>query len=472
LTAIGSLDISSASGFFSTGNVTSNSSSESSDVFKTFSDVFDNLDNEEVSAVRPEQIEPANVQKPEEMQEVKDPEKSTEMAEEYAMDEESENVIEDEIDKKEEKSITEMLDDYVHLVNEALMNVAESLGVSPEQLVDAIEKIGLNTEDLLSPEGMKQLFAELNNLQDPLEIILNEDLHGKFKEVMAIIGELNEAVGENQELTEALKNADFTEIMEKVTESIEAENIVNEDVIGNEDVSENISENTADDMVSEKENPQDINVVKESSGENQTGTESGSDEGYESYSDRAKNTESDYTGNINNSVNSVNNGFNNVVNNISEAINNQYGQVTAENIVNQIQEQIKLTTGNNFSSIELTLTPETLGKVNIQVIAKDGAVTAQISAETEMAKNAIESHISELKETLTNQNIKVDAVEVTIASHEFEQNFENSSEQGQNLHETKVRRRVSLEDYFADEESEETEQMIMQAEGSTVNFMA
>lgn len=467
MTAIRSFDISSANGYLKAGNVTSNNSPESSDVNKTFSSVFDNL--EHVETKKPESTEVSYDYKK------KDVREQTRMAEDEAMENGTENVIEEEIDekvkKKEGKTVTEMLDDYIHLANEALVQVAESLGISPEQLVDAIEKSGISPEDLLTPEGMKALFVELNGLQDPVEIILDEELHNKFKEVMNIIEDTTAEMEGNIDLDALAGTEDFSKVIEKITESkIEKDvtDFITETVQGEAVQEEAVNEVVTDENTDAIENlttGEMVNPeVKEVTEGNQSQEQSYDDTKYDEAGQSANEGVD-----VNNAVNNINNPFENVVNNISEAISTSHGYVTAENIVNQITEQIKLTNGNNFSSIELTLNPESLGKVNIQVVAKDGAVTAQIVAETEMAKNAIESHISELKETLSNQNIKVDAVEVTIASYEFNQNSENGSRQEQSQ-QAGIRRRVALSEFYADEEQVESEEIKMEAEGSTVSY--
>ena len=63
---------------------------------------------------------------------------------------------------------------------------------------------------------------------------------------------------------------------------------------------------------------------------------------------------------------------------------------------------------------------------------KHGNVTAQITASNEQVKETLQSQMVELHSTLQAQGIKVEAVEVTVATHEFEQNLDgNTSANGQ-----------------------------------------
>lgn len=97
-----------------------------------------------------------------------------------------------------------------------------------------------------------------------------------------------------------------------------------------------------------------------------------------------------------------------------------------ENILNQIKEEINISVDRENASMELQLNPASLGKVGLHIETKAGTVTAQFVAETAQVKEALESQITDLKETLINKGIRIEEVEVTIASHAFEQNFMNN----------------------------------------------
>lgn len=72
------------------------------------------------------------------------------------------------------------------------------------------------------------------------------------------------------------------------------------------------------------------------------------------------------------------------------------------------------------SSIEMQLNPENLGKVYLHIAAtKEGNITAELAVSSETVKTALEAQIADLRTSLNQQGIKVDAVEVAIASHEF-----------------------------------------------------
>ncbi len=176
--------------------------------------------------------------------------------------------------------------------------------------------------------------------------------------------------------------------------------------------------------------------------------------------------------------NKLNTFINNLVQNISndqENINlNQVKQF--REIINQIVEQIKVSVKPDTSSMEIQLNPEHLGKINLQVVAKDGVLSAQFTAQTQIAKEAIESQIVTLKENLNNQGLKVEAIEVTIGTSGFDQsNQANSSNQGESK---QSKRKLSMEQINAligDDDLTEEEKIavdIMRQNGSSIDYTA
>ena len=102
--------------------------------------------------------------------------------------------------------------------------------------------------------------------------------------------------------------------------------------------------------------------------------------------------------------------------------------IDVQDIMNQITEFAKVNLSPENSSIEMQLNPENLGKVYLHIAAtKEGNITAELAVSSETVKTALEAQIADLRTSLNQQGIKVDAVEVTIASHEFERNLEQNA---------------------------------------------
>ena len=110
--------------------------------------------------------------------------------------------------------------------------------------------------------------------------------------------------------------------------------------------------------------------------------------------------------------------------------------------------------------MELHLHPASLGNVRVILSTKGGVVTAQLTTENEVVKNAIESQVSQLKLNLEEQGIKVEAIEVSVASHQMERNLEQNAGERQNQEQTdkangihKIRKTsINLNSYENEEE--------------------
>lgn len=108
------------------------------------------------------------------------------------------------------------------------------------------------------------------------------------------------------------------------------------------------------------------------------------------------------------------------------------GQVDVEQLLRQFADFSRVNISRDTTSIDMQLNPEHLGKLYLHIAAaKEGSVTAQITTTNELVREALETQLAELKVTLSQQGVKVDEVEVTVASHEFEQNLEQNAAQEQ-----------------------------------------
>lgn len=117
-------------------------------------------------------------------------------------------------------------------------------------------------------------------------------------------------------------------------------------------------------------------------------------------------------------------------------------------IMEQVVEKLKVTITEGLSSMEMTLNPENLGKVYLQISAREGAVHAQIAAANEAVKNVLEAQVAEIQEHLNQAGVKVEAIDVTVAAHEFERNLEQNQkreeQEGEQAQQNGRRRNLNL----------------------------
>ena len=90
---------------------------------------------------------------------------------------------------------------------------------------------------------------------------------------------------------------------------------------------------------------------------------------------------------------------------------------TAKAILEQVTNQIHNLHAPDKTSLEFMLTPETLGKVAVNVSSKNGVLQAEFRVESAQAKAALESQMVELKLNFENQGLKVESVSVMISEN-------------------------------------------------------
>ena len=151
------------------------------------------------------------------------------------------------------------------------------------------------------------------------------------------------------------------------------------------------------------------------------------------------------------------------------------GRTINDEIMDQIMDYMKFTLNADTTSLEMQLHPASLGTLQIQIASKGGVVTANFIAQNEAVKAALESQMVQLREQFEEQGVKVEAIEVTVQTHEFEQNLEQG--RGRNHQETEKKgrgRRISLGGAFNLEDQEEslTEPDMMVTGSSTVSYTA
>jgi len=103
------------------------------------------------------------------------------------------------------------------------------------------------------------------------------------------------------------------------------------------------------------------------------------------------------------------------------------GKSQADFFVSKMIEQIKIAP----SSLEVSLKPEYLGKVNILVQSIDGVIAVNVIAQNSEALNLLNSNLQNIKDSLEQQGIKVQQLEVNLANQEKQGNQSGSSYKGE-----------------------------------------
>lgn len=418
--------------------------------------------------------------------------KTTEKDKEYSV---AELVANGSIDK--DCVSQEVLEQVTVAVKDILM---DKLGISEDVLQSMMDALSLSDEDLLNDDNIKALVMLYYGISDSVELMMDEEAYQTLMDVMSAVEtattELCEQAGMTVEELQAFaelnattaETVDFSELqLEEVADgetiSMEAVSTVATDV-ATED-GEGVADAADDIIVEVKKTPADATqsenktvvtqeITNNESTENQNPM-AGNQEGDSAMEDGEQNQT---IGNVQTTVQTITteNGVQTVFTRLTEALD----------MVKQIVEQIRVQISPDTTSMEMQLNPENLGKVSLNVSAKNGVVTAQMTVENDAVKAAVESQIVQLKESLNNQGLKVEAIEVSVETRSFERQEQNSGQGKQNAEEivekqnTIRRRNINLREALAEggiQEEDLTEeelltQKLMKAHGNTVDFMA
>ena len=155
--------------------------------------------------------------------------------------------------------------------------------------------------------------------------------------------------------------------------------------------------------------------------------------------------------------------------------------VKAEEIINQLVEQARVLSDTETTTMEMTLNPEGLGKIFMEVTQKGNEITAKIFTENDAVKQALESQMANLKLEMNQSSTKVTSIEVSVGTHEFERNLEEDARnqqqnQEQDNHSKKRTRGINLNslDELAGLMSEEDALIaqMMLDNGNTLDYQA
>ena len=442
-----------------------------------------------------------------------------------------------EVAKEEDLSSNyEAVEESLQQTEEEILNtLSEEYGVDEESLRDLLEDMGLSVLDLLNPQNLVSFVMALTGIATGEELLLDES----FLKVMETLDTLSNNLMKEfsvdkeglQKLISMMESVDLEsgEVSFEQTLGVELEGMENQtvndgdiqtqdqqkhieypqsetmqNVSGEETTQQNVEEGTVNAKTAEtatsesvaEESAEGIKVQVEKTSDSTETAESkestvyvekttadAEDDAESSLFDN-RNEKNDFSWNQDAGSNQVfmTNQPTNSVGQFTEMPQmqlNSYLGVDTLQIMEQIAEQIKVVVTPDTTSMEMQLNPENLGKIYLHISAEEGVVNAQFVATTEVVKEALEAQMAVLRENLTQAGVKVDAIEVTVASHEFEKNLEQNNRQPEeHIQEEKTTKRRNLSVDSLDElqgvmtEEESLVAQIMKDNGNSVDFTA
>jgi flagellar hook-length control protein FliK len=87
-------------------------------------------------------------------------------------------------------------------------------------------------------------------------------------------------------------------------------------------------------------------------------------------------------------------------------------------ISEQIIQKLKVNLGNNFSTMEISLKPEYIGKVKIKLVLREGMVSIKLMADSSDTASVLNSSLQQIKDNLEQQGIRIQNMGVSVAGQE------------------------------------------------------
>ncbi len=395
-------------------------------------------------------------------------------------------------DTTEATDPADVVEKMEELAGTMIKELAKQLNVSEEEITAALQNLGMTAMDLLNPETLTQVVVSLTEGADMLSLVTDETLFADVKELtttlqtleMQAAEELNLSPGELKQIMKQVQNMQQPSdkavlVPEKPMQSTATEStsevivntstgadpeeakvtvILKSDSTLPEEKTSNVKNTTMEEVPTEKKT--EVSETETSQQEGQNSKQEGQ------------------TGKENML-------FQNVMTQLTEAVSKTEAKqpfsetVDTQNIMKQISDFVKVQVKADTTEMEMQLHPATLGTINIHVASKGGVITAQFTAQNEAVKAVLESQIVQLRENLNDQGVKIEAVEVTVQSHAFEQNLSqnNNTAEEQNGEKKKSTRQINLNDngMTLEELTDEKDRMavkIMSDNGNTVDYTA
>jgi flagellar hook-length control protein FliK len=335
--------------------------------------------------------------------------------------------------------------------------LADILDMSPEEFEGLLQAEGLTGLDLLDRDNLSGLLLTALNADSQLSLLTNEQDYAAFSEAVSALEEVLSSGTDIEGMNVSDLKAAVEESIQNVTDIPDKD----EDSV----IVTRFERNDNGEFIQVSGQEVSVNVRESVTTGSRTGNEGRdtSGEGSQEMGGFAQMAASEQAEGMNE---------------VTQETPVSYVDDTRQ-IADQILDHMKTVTDGDFSDVEMQLHPASLGTLHVHVTNNAGVITANFVTENEAVKAAVESQMVRLAEQFEAQGIKVDAVEVTIASHSFEQNLE-SGQSGTDEGTGQGTRRTRRIDLSGDEEPdtssmEEDERIaaeMMAANGNKVDYMA
>jgi len=337
----------------------------------------------------------------------------------------------------DEDTLTLAMEVLMSAVANITQSITENFNISTDELTDVLNTMDMSQLDLLKPEDLNAVLMKIQGVDDSLALLTDEDFYNNFNAVMEDLKNITQQDSGIENMT----IEDLNLVVEQTTQETSKVVAENAPVIDIKVAPEAVTQEDDFDVrkpVVTDEKP-DVEVVVDN---DQVVQPHDKPENKENHSD---NHNSDTHHSEHHSENHVHNAEHNVASFMQQdftedmqvgteqtAYSSSNRSENTQNIMRQILDYMKVQVKPDMSNIEMQLHPESLGTLHVQVASKGGVLTANFVTQDETVKAVIETQLIQLKESFLQQGLKVDAIEVTVQTNQFDQNNSNFGGNGDN----------------------------------------
>ena len=394
------------------------------------------------------------------------------------------------------KDVKDKTDAFAKDVKDA---IKDELDVTDEQIEKAMEDLGLQFLDLTDQSNLAALVTKLSGSEDSASLLVSDAFPQIVLKVNDLAGGLQEDLGISMEDLQQMAELVTTDVEEagttdnlhepaKATEGTEETMQKTEDVKDTmvaEEATEQVEIPTEDTIEPTKTDETDELVTagsKDVTTEKQTdqGQEDATDQDTDAFLKQQTKTEIHPTQDL--TPMQAESPITEFASHMEPTVELPTGEsVSVQSIIDQIVEASRTTMDGDKTTVEMLLHPEGLGKVLMEVTEENGQVRAHIYTQNEQVKEALENQMFQLKEQMNQSQTKVQSVEISVGTHEFERNLEagqQNQEQGQEGQNQRPKKMRNLNMNDLDDlqglmtQEEELVTKMMRDQGNTVNYTA
>ena len=395
---------------------------------------------------------------------------------------------------KADTSIDQATETLEQIAGSFLVKVSEILNITPEEAQNILDEMDISATDLLNPETLSAFALRAMGEEDSLSLLTNETSFEQFQNVNDALKELLASESGVGDLSVEELNLALTQIKETDIADDGSEAVVNveemTDLQDEKPVIESVVTVKADNDSVAEDKPLDRTATKADPELAQMTTSEGGTLGAEAmlrsqrrFADEGGNQRhGENPGHAEQQGNVFAQNFEQNIQGISQEIQAtpQTNMTAAQDIANQILDYMRAQVKPDMQTLEMQLHPASLGNIQISLVNRDGALTANFACQDDQVRAVLENQMIQLQERFEEQGIKVTSIEVSVGTHSFEENLEqqgqNEEQQAQNA--PRRVRRLQLGPDFGAEDIEELEgddriaAEMMAANGGTMDVQA